>query len=46
MRVTIIKTVNNVVPADCRVVIRGFLISVHMALFICNVFMVVFEEQH
>ena len=46
MHVTVIKTVNNVVPVKCRVLIRNFLISVHMVLFICNVFKVVFELQY
>ena len=43
MCVTVIKTVNNVVPAERRVLIRDYLISVHMVLFICNISMVVFE---
>ena len=46
MRVTVINKVNNIVPVDCRVLIRDFLISVHMVLLICNVFMVFFEAQH
>ena len=29
----------------CRGVIRGFLMPVHIVLFICNVFMVVFDAQ-
>ena len=43
---TVIKNVNNVVPVHCRVVLRGFLISVHIVQFICNVSMLVFDVQH
>ena len=46
MHVTVIKKVSNIVPLDCRGVIRGFLTSVHIVLFICYVFMVVFDAQH
>ena len=48
MHVTVIEKVNNTVLVHCRVIIRDFLTSVHMVglLFICNIFMVVFEAQH
>ena len=49
MCVAVIKKVKNVVPLDCRGVIKGFLISVHIVLFIRNYFMVVFvllDVQH
>ena len=46
LHVTVIKKVNNVVPLACIGVIKGFCISVHIVLFICNIFMVVSDAQH
>ena len=42
VRVAVTKKVNNVAPLNCRVVIRGFLMSVHIVLFIFNLFCVSF----
>ena len=46
VHVAVIKKVNNVVPLGFTLVIRGFLISVHVVLFIFNVSVPVFDGQY
>ena len=43
IHVTVIKNMNNVVHVHCRVVIRGFPISVHTVQFISNDIISVFD---